>query len=99
MRDKESHMKSESLNITVGKALMRLLILGSVWSTFFWLYKISEYKDPGLVSVILFLLGVYAVLEVFLVIVDYVLSRKPKSKNHDVHDVAKSKLHENEKNA
>lgn len=86
-------MRSESLNIKVGKAFIRLLTLTFVWSAFFWLYKISYYEDTGLVSVILFLLGMYAVLEIFLLVIDYVLSRMSASSNHDVHDIAKRKLH------
>lgn len=90
-------MNSDSLNITVGKSLLRLLILGLIWSVFFGLYKLSGYNDPGLVSVILFLLGVYAVLEVFSAIVDDLLSRKQKTKKPIINDVAKHKLHKDKK--
>ena len=74
-------MESESLNITIRKAFIRMLILGFVWSIFFGLYKISNYEDPGLVSVILFLLGIYALLEISLVIIDYILSKRQSSNN------------------
>lgn len=75
-------MESKSLNITIRKAIIRMLILGFVWSIFFGLYKISDYRDPGLVSVILFLLGIYAVLEILLIVIDYVLSKRTRTKNH-----------------
>ena len=74
-------MESENLNITIRKAIIRMLILGFVWSVFFGLYKISDYRDPGLVSVVLFLLGIYAVLEILLLAIDYVLSKSQRSKN------------------
>ena len=72
-------MKSEIFNITVRKAFIRILILGFVWSIFFGLYKISDYEDPGLVNIILFLLGIYAVLEISLVVINYVLSKRQSS--------------------
>ncbi len=91
-------MNSDSLNITVGKALIRLLILGLIWSVFFGLYKLSGYNDPGLVSVILFLLGTYAVIEVLSAIVDDFLSRKQTTKKQVVHDEVEHKHHKNKKN-
>ena len=90
-------MNSDSLNITVGKAFLRLLILGFIWSVFFGLYKLSGYNDPGLVSVILFLLGAYAVIEVLSAIVNDLLSRKQKTRKPVVHDEVKHKYHKNKK--
>ena len=74
-------MKSESLNVTVRKAFIRILILGFVWSIFFGLYKISDYEDPGLVSIILFLLCIYAVLEISLVVINYFITKRQSSNN------------------
>lgn len=90
-------MNSDSLNVIVGKAFLRLLILGLIWSVFFGLYKLSGYHDPGLVGVILFLLGIYAVVEISSVIVDDVLRRKQKTQKVIAHDVAKHKLHQDQK--
>ncbi len=90
-------MNSDSLNDAVGKAFIRLLTLGLVWSVFFALYKISDYNNPGLVSVILFFLGVYAFLEVFSIILDEIIRRKQKNQNHTVHDPIKYKFHQNKK--
>ncbi len=90
-------MNSDSLNITVGKAFLRLLILGFIWAVFFGLYKLSGYNAPGLVDVILFLLGTYAILEIFSAIVDDFLTRKQKTKKPTVHDVAKHKLNKSKK--
>ena len=86
-------MNSDTLNITVGKALGRLIIIGLVWSLFFALYKVSGHYDPGLVGLILFFLGIYAFLEVFSVILEEVIRRKQNIHNDTVHDVTKHKLH------
>lgn len=75
-------MKSQGLNITIRKAFVRILILGFVWSIFFGLYKISDYEDPGLVSVILFMLGIYTALEISLVVIDFILTTRQRSRNH-----------------
>ena len=69
-------MKTERFNSTVVKSFIRLLILGFVWPIFFGLYKISDYENSDLVIMILFLLGIYAVLEISLVVIDYVLGKK-----------------------
>lgn len=90
-------MNSDTLNNTMGKAFIRLLTLGLLWSVFFALYKISGNYDPGLVSVILFLLGIYAFSEVLSVIIDEILRRKQQNLNHTTHDLSKDKLHKGKK--
>ncbi len=90
----ESKMNSDGLNISVGKAFGRLIILGLVWAVFFTLYKVSGYSNPGLVSVILFLLGIYVFLEAFSIILEEVIRRKQNIQNDTVHDVTKHKFHE-----
>lgn len=87
-------MNSNSLNIAIAKAFGRLITLGLVWSVFFTLYKVSGYSNPGLVGVILFLLGIYVFLEVFSIILDEVIRRKQNIHNDSVHDVTKHNLHE-----
>ncbi len=90
-------MNSDSLNIAVGKAFIRLLTLGVVWSVFFVLYKISGHYDPGLVGVIVFFLGIYAFLEVFSIILDEIIRRKQKNQNGTVHDRLQNKHNKDEK--
>lgn len=90
-------MNSDSLNIAVGKAFIRLLTLGGVWSVFFVLYKISGHYDPGLVSVILFFLGIYAFLEIFSVILDEIVRRRQRKDEHSIYDRHQHKLDKEKK--
>lgn len=86
-------MNSDGLHPIVGKAFGRLRTLGLVWSVFFALYKVSGYSNPSLVGVILFLLGMYVLLEGFSIILEEVICRKQNIHNDTVHDVTKHKLH------
>lgn len=90
-------MNTGSFNVTVGKAFLRLLILGLIWSVFFGLYEVSRYHAPSLISVILFLLGAYAVIEVLSAIVEGFLGKKQETKKSIVHNVVKHNSHHKDK--
>jgi hypothetical protein len=97
-------MNSDSLNVAVGKAFIRLLTLGVVWSICFVLYKISDYNNPGLVGLVIFFLSIYAFSEIFSVILDEIIRRKQqttRNSNHHLsqrdHNLPQHKLHKDKK--
>lgn len=90
-------MNTGSFSVTVGKAFLRLLILGLIWSVFFGLYELSGYHAPSLVSIILFLLCAYAVVEVLSTIADGLLSKKGESRKPLIHDRVEHNNHHKQK--
>ncbi len=63
--------KREYLLSMIKVSLVRLLFIVAVWTIFFMLYSLSDIGEPAFKSVILSLIGLYALLELLVIAIRF----------------------------